>query len=125
MRTTGGGMSSSRKQFPAVLLVLLLSACGQQEATRDASGPDAAPTTASPATPQSELPLPLRLERVLTFESGLTKLAGIAMDAQDRVYLAGREACPERGRGGVRVLDAEGKLVRRPSLARHAGEEIE
>ena len=46
---------------------------------------------------------PLKHELAATIDSGFKQLRGIAIDAADRIYLAGD--------GGIRVLDAAGSLV--------------
>jgi streptogramin lyase len=55
-------------------------------------------------TPAKAVEAPVKYKLVRTFESGLDPLRGIAIDANDRIFLAGRSR--------VRVLDAAGNEVR-------------
>ncbi|NQT52149.1 hypothetical protein HQ576_08870 [bacterium] len=92
--------SSSRVGLILVAAAVLLAGCGDS-GPREGEAP-AEPPAKAPAA--KALDLPLHYELVRSFDSGLTKLKGIAIDAKDQVYLAGTE--------GVRVTDAEGKLLR-------------
>ena len=87
-------------------MVLLAAAagCGREQpgdidATGNGAGETGAPYVAAPAV-ETELNYVL----VKTLAGGLTELRGIAIDTQDRVYLAGAE--------GVRVLAPEGNALK-------------
>lgn len=81
--------------LPALVLALM-PGCRRDEPTKAAEKTEA-PTPAAP--PKTDLNYAL----VRTLESGLEQLNGIAIDSKDNVYLAGA--------GGVRVVDADGKLL--------------
>ena len=85
-----------------VSAVAFLSGCGPTQA------PDAtekAPGTHETALPPAAPPVATRMKcvPVATIQSGLEGLRGIAIDGQDRIYLAGAS--------GIRVLDLDGNVL--------------
>jgi len=97
----------------AIAFVLLGAGCRRREpgAWTRKPYPNGGRARAQAARPETDVPLKYAL--VQTFESGMDGLKGIAIDAQDRVYLAGKD--------GVRVLDAGGRALlswRTPGPAR-------
>lgn len=62
------------------------------------------PVAAEPAPPSPKNPLPFGLKEEGRFDTGIQKLAGIAVDAKDRIYAAGVK--------GVKVFESSGKLAR-------------
>ncbi len=90
-------------RWPTYLAACVLAACAVLAAGCDRPEPEAQPpvaeTPASAARP--ELEPPLKYSLVGTFASGMKGLKGIAVDAEDRMYLAGEQ--------GIKVLSAEGE----------------
>jgi hypothetical protein len=97
--------AASLKRFLAVAAALVLAGCGESERPSRAG----TRTDAKTESGAEELDLPLSCEPVRSFCSGLELFQGIAIDGYDRVYLAGR--------GGVRVVDGTGTLLREWSTA--------
>lgn len=83
--------------------LLALTGCGREEAAEVVRQPAGTSGTSQAATITRPVQTELDYALVKTFESGLHQLAGITIDDEDRIYLAGS--------GGVRVLDAEGELL--------------
>lgn len=103
MTTPAVGGFSAFRIVAATLAAAALSVGCQEERTESIPGPAAKVATDTPAKARKPA-LPWTYERVGSFPSGLTELKGIAIDGRDRIYLAGAE--------GIRVVDAEGTLLR-------------
>ncbi len=97
------------------LAAVLCAGCDQSPpptvAGSDAKVPFAAKAAVT-ATAGAVAKLPAQYALAKTFESGLTSLHGIAIDREDRVYLCGEP--------GVRVVDANGKLLREWAMPKPA-----
>ncbi len=92
--------AASLKRFAAVAAALLLAGCGGSDRPPRAQAKADAKTQSG----AEQLDLVLDCQPVRAFPSGLELFQGIAIDADDRVYLAGR--------GGVRVVDGTGTRLR-------------
>jgi len=85
-------------------LFLLLAGCGREQSSQTTTPPEGAGEASTPYVAKPSVTTELQYVLAEAFDSGLSKLHGIAVDANDRVYLAGAE--------GVRVLDRRRKPVR-------------
>ncbi len=91
----------SRTFLLLAALFLLVFGSGREEPGELVETPGGTAVLAQSASQPPRTELTYRL--VKTIESGLDELAGIALDDEDRIYLAGA--------GGVRVVDFEGNLL--------------
>ena len=77
-----------------IAAALFTAGCGREE-----------PIPVSLPAPEETVVAPQKYEIVATIPSGLESVRGIAVDAKDHLYVAGK--------GGVRVLDMQGEVLRK------------
>ena len=97
----------------AALLAVVLAGCGREDPHSVSARPETTAGTELEAFPAPSVRTTQQYVLVAKVESGLDKLKGIAIDDQDRIYVAGAD--------GVRVLSPEGKPLtgwRTPEAAR-------
>lgn len=94
------------KRLAVVLCAVLVTAavdCGREEPADVSRNADKS-RLENNAAPEPKAQLPIHYELVKTIALDMASPKGIAIDREDRLYIAGAE--------GVRVLDAAGKLLR-------------
>jgi sugar lactone lactonase YvrE len=91
---------NARAAVTAIICALTICGCGRDDSVEIAP------------PPKVHVEAEMEYALVKTLESGMEELYGMALDSADRIYLAGR--------GGVRVLDAEGAELRRLRAAEPA-----